>query len=99
MNIDKYPTQSGKRLALSLHYNRSNSFLFVIATKIYHFKHKNADIENYTLCSGNISKDFTIINLKEKKNSIKSVNFFSVDFNPIDANEILDMHKYLMKWT
>ena len=73
MNIDKYPTQSRKRLALSLHYNRSNSFLFVIATKIYHFKHKNADIENYTLCSGNISKDYTIINLKKKKKTALKV--------------------------
>ena len=27
-------TKSGKRLALSLHYNGSNSFLFVNATKI-----------------------------------------------------------------
>ena len=25
------------------------------------------------------------------------VNIFSVDFNPIDANDILDIHKYLMK--
>ena len=23
--------------------------------------------------------------------------FFSVDFNPIDSNDILDIHKYLMK--
>ena len=23
--------------------------------------------------------------------------FFSVDFNPIDTNDILDIHKYLMK--
>ena len=28
-----------------------------------------------------------------------SVNFFSVDLNPIDANDILDMHKCLMKKT
>ena len=34
----KYPinfTQSGKRFVLSVHYNGSNSFLFVSATKIY----------------------------------------------------------------
>ena len=28
-------TQSGKRFVLRLHYNRSNSFLFANATKIY----------------------------------------------------------------
>ena len=27
------------------------------------------------------------------------VNFFSADFNPIDINDILDIHKYLMKRT
>ena len=30
--------QIGKRFALSLHYNRGNSFLFVNATKVYQFK-------------------------------------------------------------
>ena len=36
----KYPinfTQPNKRFVLSLHYNGSNSFLFVNATKIYQF--------------------------------------------------------------
>ena len=39
----KYPinfTQSRKRLVISLHYNGSNSFLFVNDTKIYQFKDK-----------------------------------------------------------
>ena len=30
---------------------------------------------------------------------VNATNFFSVDFNPIDANDILDIHKYLMKST
>ena len=37
-----------------------------------------------------------------KKTGLKgSVNVFSVDFNPIDTNDILDLdiHKYLMKKT
>ena len=39
----KYPiifTQSRKRFVLSLHYNGSNSFLFVNAIKVYQFKAK-----------------------------------------------------------
>ena len=39
----KYPinfAQSRKRFVLSLHYNGSNSFLFVNATKIYNSKQK-----------------------------------------------------------
>ena len=27
------------------------------------------------------------------------VNFLSVNFNPIDTNDILDIHRYLMKRT
>ena len=44
----KYPinfTQSGERFILSLHYNESNSFLFVNATKVYQFKAKNSEIK------------------------------------------------------
>ena len=49
-----------KRFALSLHCNGRNSFLFVNATKTYQFKAKDSEIKDYTLCLGNISKDFTI---------------------------------------
>ena len=35
-----------------------------------------------------------------KKAGLKGVvNFFSVDFNPFDASNILDIHKHLMKRT
>ena len=27
------------------------------------------------------------------------IKFFSVDFSPIDTNDVLDIHKYLMKRT
>ena len=68
----EYPinfTQPRKRFVLSLHYNGSNSFLFVNTTKIYKFEAKDSEIKDYRLCLGNISKDFTINNLK--KNRIK----------------------------
>ena len=95
----KYPNdfaQSGKRFVLSLHYNGNNSFLFVDATKVYQYKTKISEIKNYTLCLGNISKDFTINNMT--KTELKAVvKLFSVDFNPIDTKDILDIHRYLMK--
>ena len=68
----KYPInfkRLNKRSVLSLHYNRSNSFLFVNTTKIYQFKAKQSEIKDFTLCLGNISKDFTINNMK--KNGIR----------------------------
>ena len=46
-----------------------NSFLFVNTTKIYQFKAKTYERKHYALCLGNISRDFTINNLK--KNRIK----------------------------
>ena len=59
-------TQPGKKFVLNLHYNRSNSFLFVKATKIYQFKAKGFEIRHYTLCLVNTSKGFTINNMKKK---------------------------------
>ena len=62
-------TQSNRKLCLSLHYNGSSSFLFDNAAKIYQFKVKDSEIKIYPMCLGNISKDFTAINMK--KNRIK----------------------------
>ena len=65
----KYPinfTQLRKRFVLIVHYNGSNSSLFVNAAKIYQFKPKNSKLKDYTLCLGNISKDFTITNIKKQ---------------------------------
>ena len=40
--------QLNKKLCLGLHYNGSNSFLFVNATKIYQFKEKDSEIKKYS---------------------------------------------------
>ena len=41
-----------------------------------------------------------VLQLITRKNRIKSsCKIFSVDFNPIDTNYILDVHKYLMERT
>ena len=58
-------TQTSKRFVLILRYNGTNSFLLINATKLYQFKAKNSEMKDYTLCLGNISKDFTINNTKK----------------------------------
>ena len=55
-------------------------------------------MKDYALCFGNISKDFTI-NYMKKAGLKAVVKFYSVDFNSIDNNDILDIHKYLTKRT
>ena len=65
----RYPinfTQSNRKFVLSPHYNVSNTFLFVNATKIHQFKANDSEIKKYPLCLGNISKDFSSINMKNK---------------------------------
>ena len=56
-------TKPKKRFVLSLHYNESNTFLFVNATKIYQFKAKDSEAKrkDYTLCLDNTSKDLELI--------------------------------------
>ena len=59
---------------------------------------KNSKTKVYTLCLDNIPKDFTYNNMKKKKKKrIKRRCFFSIDFNPIDTDNILDNHKSLIK--
>ena len=63
---------------------------------MYQCKAKYSEIKYYALCLDNVSKDFKINNMK--KTRLKGVvKFFSVDFNAIDNNNILDTHKDLMK--
>ena len=70
--------------------------MFVNGTKVYQFKVRDSEIKDYALRLGNVSKDVTTDDLK--KAVLKGVvKFFSVDFNPIDNNDILDIHKYLTK--
>ena len=59
-------TENSKKLYLSLHYNGANSYLFVNGTKIHKFKAKDSEIVPYLLCLGNISKNFSVDNTKDR---------------------------------
>ena len=50
---------------ISLHYNGSNSLSFVNAAKLCNFKAKDSEIEPFPLCLPDISKDFTLDNMKK----------------------------------
>ena len=76
----------------SLEYNKSNSFLFVNAVKMYIFKAKNSEVKPYSLCLSNILKDFTINSMK-KTELKRALKFFSVDYKAINTNNISDIHR------
>ena len=47
------------QFCLSSHYNGANSYLLVNGTEIHKFKAKNSEIIPYSLCLGNMSKDWS----------------------------------------
>ena len=89
-------TVSKKKFCLSLHYDGANSYLFVNGTEIYKFKAKDPEIIAVLLCLGNISKDWSVGNMK-KTGFNGYVYVFSVDYDATDVDDIVDIHKYLMK--
>ena len=49
-----------------MHYNGANSYLFVNGTGIIKCKAKDSEIKAYSLCLGNISKDWSNNNMKKQ---------------------------------
>ena len=89
-------TLTKRRFCLSLHYNGANSYLIVNGTEFYKFKVKASEIVASPLCSGNISKDWAVDNMK-RTGFAGYVYDFSVSYNDIGVDNIKDIHKYLMK--
>ena len=89
-------TVTKEKFCLSLHYNGANSYLFVNGTEIYKFKAKYSEIVAAPLCLGNISKDWSVDNMK-KIGFTGYVYDFSVDYDANVVDDILDIDKYLMK--
>ena len=89
-------TVTNKKFCLSLHYNGANSYLFVNGTESYKFKATNSEILVGPICLGNISKDWSVDNLK-KTEFTGYVYDFSVDSDPSTVNNIKDIRKYLME--
>ena len=79
-----------------MHYNETNSCLFVNGTETYKFKAKDSKIVAAPLCLGNISKDWSVDNMKIT-GFTGYVYDLSVDNDDAAVGDILDIHKYLMK--
>ena len=69
--------------------NGTNSYLFVNGKEIRKFKAKDSEILATPLRLANISKDWSVYSRKRTG--------FSVDYDAIAVDDILDIHKYLLK--
>ena len=89
-------TKENTKFCLSLHYNGANSYLLVNGKEIHKFTVKNSEINPYELCLGNISKDWSVDNMK--KTDLKGYIYdFSINYNTISNCDKKDIHKYLME--
>ena len=85
-------TVTKKKFCLSLHYNGANSYFFVNGTEIYKFKANDSETVASPLCLGNISKDWSVDNMKKKTGFNGYVYDFSVDYDATDVDNIVDIH-------
>ena len=67
--------------------------MFVNSSEIYKFKAKDSEIVATSWCLGNILKDWSVDNMKKNR----YVYDFSVYYDATDVDDILDIHKFLMK--
>ena len=89
-------TECNKTFRLSLHYNGVRSYLFVNGKEIHKFKAKDSEIAETLLCLGNISKDWSVDDMK--KTGINGYVYdLSVDSDAIAVDDILDIDNYLTK--
>ena len=89
-------TEHNKKFCLSLHYNGTNSYLFVNGKEIHKFKARDSEIAETLLCLGNISKDWSVDDMK-KTGLNGYVYDLRVDFDAIAVDDILDIDNYLTK--
>ena len=66
--------------------------MFANGIEIYKFKAKDSEIVATLLCLGDISKDWSIDNMKKQD----LMAMFSVDYDAKDVQYIKDIHMYLM---
>ena len=85
-----------KKFCVSLHYNGANSYLFVNDNEIYKYKVKDSEIVGTPSCLRNISRDWSVDNMK-RTGFNDYVYDFSVHYDATEVDDVADIQKYLMK--
>ena len=88
--------EHNKKFCWILHRNTTNSYLFVNGKKIHKFKAKYSETVATPFFLENISRDWSVDNMK-KIGLNEYVYSFSVGYSNTAVEDILDIHNYLMK--
>ena len=92
-------TEPNKKFVLSLHYNGSNSYLFVNGREELQFTAQSFanNMKSRVFCIGNIRTDWSLTN-STKTSLYGNVYDFAIDYEPLNSvKAIYDIHRYLMK--
>ena len=76
-----------------MHYNGANSFLFVNGKEIYKFKAKDPEIVEAPFMPRKHFERLSVDNMK-KTGFNGYVYYFSVDYDAMEVDDLLEIHKF-----
>ena len=86
-------TENKKKICQTLHYNRANNYLFINGTEINKFIVNDSEIVELCYTQKTFQKSF-----QQNKTGLNGyVCDFSIYYDVIVVDNILDIHKYLIK--
>ena len=95
-------TVSKEKFCWSLDYNGANRYLLVNGKEIAKFKAKDSKIVASPLCLGNISKDWSVDNMKKTglNGYVYEFNVDYNDFNKLNPGKVMNEWNkaYIMAW-
>ena len=71
-------------------------YTYVNGQEVTKFKAKNSELITYPICLGGLSKDY-YKNSRKDTGLYGNVYYLSISYRAITNDEILHIHKYLMK--
>ena len=95
-NVFNWFYDDKKIICLSLHYNGGNSYLFVNSKEIVKFKTKDSAIAATRLCLGNISRDWSVNNMKRTGLNGYVLIMRPLFYNKYSIKSIPFLHNYFM---
>ena len=95
-DLDDTTLTAEKEYLINFPEKKINSCIFLNDVEIYKFKGKDSEGNAALLWLGNLSKGFSHVMIK-KTELYWYVYGFSIDYDNIDVDDILDIQKRLMK--